>query len=72
MSDTKLTSEELEILRTVLSPLVVKARTGELGIIHGMDRFVSTQMTLRKKELNVLDSVLKKLGLGDGIKRVNA
>jgi hypothetical protein len=72
MSDTKLSSDELEILRAVISPLVVKMRTGELGIMHGMDRFVSTQIILRKKELNVLDSVVKKLGLGDGIKRVNA
>jgi hypothetical protein len=72
MSDTKLSSEELQILRAALAPLVVKIRTGELGILHGMERFVSTKVILKKKDLDVLDSAAKKLGLGDGIKRVNA
>ena len=72
MSDTQLSSEELQILRAALAPLVVKIRTGELGILHGMERFVSTQVILKKKDLDVLDSAAKKLGLGDGIKRVNA
>lgn len=72
MSDTKLSSEELQVLRAVLAPLVVKSRTGELGVLHGMDRFVSTQVILKKKDLNVLDAVAKRLGLNGGIKRSNA
>jgi hypothetical protein len=72
MSDTKLSPEELQVLRAVLAPLVVKSRTGELGILHGMDRFVSTQVILKKKDLGALDAVAKKLGLSGGMKRTNA
>jgi F0F1-type ATP synthase epsilon subunit len=72
MSETKLSSEELQVLRAVIAPIVVKSRTGELGILHGMGRFVSTQVILKKKDLDVLDSVAKKIGLGGGIKRTSA
>ncbi len=70
MSDTKLSAEELQILRVVIAPLVVKSRTGELGILHGMERFMSTHVRLKRKDLEVLDSLAKRIGLGDGIKRV--
>lgn len=71
MADLKLSSEELEVLRAVTAPLAIKSRTGELGILHGMERFVSTQVILKKKELDVLDSLAKKLGLSSGMKRTN-
>lgn len=71
MSDTKLSSEELQVLRAVIASLVVKSRTGELGILHGMERFVSTHVTLKKKDLEVLDSVAKKFGLSGGVKRTD-
>lgn len=69
MSETKLSAEEAQVLRAIIAPLAIKSRTGELGILHGMDRFVSTQVILKKKELDVLDSVAKKLGLSGGVKR---
>ena len=72
MADVKLTDDELEMLRVAFTPLVIKNRTGELGIIHGMNRFVSTQICLKKRELDLLDSVAKKLGLGNGVRRINA
>jgi hypothetical protein len=72
MSDTKLSPEELQVLRAVLVPLVIKSRTREVGILHGMDRFVSTQVILKKKDLDVLDAAAKKLGLSVGMKRTNA
>ena len=68
----KLSSEEVQILRAVFAPMVIRSRTGELGILHGIDRFVSTQVILKKKDLDVLDSVAKKIGLSGGVKRTNA
>ena len=71
MADVKITSDELQVLRTILSLLVIKSRTGELGICHGMDRFVSSQIILKKKDLELLDSLSKRVGLNNGIKQTN-
>lgn len=67
MAETKLSDEEIDVLRTVLRVIVVRQRTGELGIKHGMDRFVSTHCTLRKQQRQTLDSVARKIGISDGI-----
>lgn len=64
MAETRLTAEESEAVRMALATMVVKRRTGELGILHGADRFVSTQRTLRKAERDALDAAARKLGLG--------
>ncbi|HRH42482.1 MAG TPA: hypothetical protein PKY82_12720 [Pyrinomonadaceae bacterium] len=71
MADVKISSEELELLRVIMSPLVIKSGTGELGINHGMDRFISSQVILKKKDLELLDYLAKKVGLSNGIKRAN-
>jgi hypothetical protein len=63
MSEVRLTAEEAEAVRAALSLLVVKSRTGELGIMHGADRFVSTNRTFRKKDREMLDTAVRKLGL---------
>jgi hypothetical protein len=63
MADVRLTSEEVQALRTALSALVVKARTGELGLLHGADRFVSSQRIFKKAERDALDAAARKLGL---------
>jgi len=70
MAGINLSPDELQILRAALTPLVIKSRTGELGILHGTERFVSTHLCLKGRELELLDSVAKKIGCGDGIKRV--
>jgi hypothetical protein len=62
MSEIKLTTAEAAVLRTVLGALIVKGRTGELGMLHGADRFVSTQQILRKPEREALDAIARKLG----------
>lgn len=67
--DLKLSPDEAALLKWVLSQLVVKRRTGEVGIIHGMDRFVSTNRSFRRPDLATLDSVAQKAGLASGIKR---
>lgn len=64
MSDVRLSPGEAAALRTALSALVVKTRTGELGIVHGAGRFVSTQRIFRKAELDALHAAARKLGLG--------
>ncbi|MEM7402260.1 MAG: hypothetical protein AAF304_09965 [Pseudomonadota bacterium] len=63
MSQIILNSDESQILGRVLSHLVLKARTGEIGIFHGMDRFVSTQDCLKKKDVENLESALAKIGI---------
>ena len=61
-----LTAEEAEALAQVLRELVVKDRTGELGVVHGADRFVGTGLCLRKPDRAQLDRVARKLGLNAG------
>jgi hypothetical protein len=67
MAEIKLSDDEIAVLRVVLRAVVIKSRTGELGIVHGMDRFVSTQQILKKGRRDTLDSVAKKLGIPGGI-----
>jgi F0F1-type ATP synthase epsilon subunit len=69
MPEVKLTAEEADVLRHVLASLAIKTRTGELGILHGMDRFVSTQRIFKKAERKVLDDAARKLGLSGGVKQ---
>jgi hypothetical protein len=64
MPEVKLTPEEAEVLRAAVSTLVVKNRSGELGIMHGANRFIATQRIFRKPERELLDAAARKLGLG--------
>ncbi len=61
--DVKLTAEEAEMVRAALALLVVRDRTGELGIVHGANRFVSTNRSFRKQDRQTLDAAVRKLGL---------
>jgi len=67
MASITLTDDEAKLLRVVLATLVVKDRTAELGILHGLDRFVSTQHVLKKLDRERLDAIAKKLGLSNGV-----
>lgn len=58
-----LNKEEAELLQTILSVFVIKDRTGEIGIVHGANRFISTHICLKKDQRNTIKSVYKKLGL---------
>jgi hypothetical protein len=60
--EVKLTAQEASTLAFVLRALAVKNRTGELGIMHGMDRFVSANLILKKGERLELNSVAAKVG----------
>jgi len=68
MPGISLSADETTELRSVLSVMVLRERTGEIGILHGMDRFVSTHVCKKKKEIEVLDAVAQRCGLS-GIKR---
>jgi hypothetical protein len=58
-----LTDEEVAVLREVLSRVVVQQRTGRIGVIHGMERFVSIDLLLKKPQRLVLESAARKLGV---------
>ncbi|WP_020413054.1 hypothetical protein [Microbulbifer variabilis] len=66
-----LSDEEISTLREVTKQLVVKKRTGEVGIMHGMNRFVSTRVVLKKRDRENLSSAFKKLGLAGFPKEVD-
>jgi hypothetical protein len=67
--EIKISDNELGVLRKILNNLVIKSRTGEIGIIHGADRFVSTNNILKKEEIEILDKVFNKAGLS-GLKKI--
>jgi hypothetical protein len=67
MTELKLTEDEAQALKAILSCLVLRDRTGELGLLHGADRFVSSQRTFTKPERTVIQSLAKKAGLGSGL-----
>jgi hypothetical protein len=63
-----LTQEEANA--DALRQLVIRDRTGELGILHGMDRFVATAVILKKPERELLNAGARKIGLAGGIPAV--
>ncbi|WHI46933.1 hypothetical protein ACJJIE_04525 [Microbulbifer sp. TRSA001] len=67
----KLSDEEVSTLSAATKQLVVKKRTGEVGILHGMNRFVSAQVVLKKKDREALYSAFKKLGMAGFPKEVD-
>ena len=60
--EIKLSDSEIEVLKIIMSQLAIKGRTGEVGIMHGSDRFVSTQVILKKDAVLSLQQVAKKMG----------
>ena len=51
------------MLRLILSKVGVEKRTGQIGIEHGAERFVSTQVVLKKDGRVLLDKLARKVGL---------
>jgi hypothetical protein len=47
---------------SVFAHLVVRSRTGELGIVHGAQRFVSTHLCFSKAERETLTGLASKVG----------
>ncbi len=67
--EIKINDHEINVLKKTLGSIVIKARTGEIGIIHGAERFVSTNNILKKDEISVLEKILSKIGLS-GLRNV--
>ena len=65
-----LTKDESDILKILLSQLVIKKRTGEVGIIHGAERFISTRLCLKTEHKEILNSAYQKLGASNSLKEV--
>lgn len=63
MAEVKLTSDEICVLRCTLAKLAVRGRTGELGVLHGAERFVSAQLILTKADRDTLNAIAAKVGL---------
>jgi hypothetical protein len=63
MPDIKVTTEEAAVLKAVLARLAIRSRTGEVGIVHGMDRFISSQLILKRGERELLAVLAAKVGL---------
>lgn len=63
MPDIKVTTEEATVLKAVLARLAIRSRTGEVGIVHGMDRFISSQLILKRGERELLAVLAAKVGL---------
>lgn len=61
--ETKIRDNEIEVLRKILTHVVIKSRTGEIGIMHGAERFVSTNNILKKEEIDSLERLLNKIGI---------
>ena len=61
MAEVRLTDEESAVLRVVLGAIAVKDRTGEIGVIHGLNRFVSAHRVLNKEQRRALASIIAKL-----------
>ena len=67
-----LTSEQAAAVASALRELAIRSRTGELGVLHGMDRFVATGCPLKKEQRATLDEAARKLGLTDGVRVVRS
>ena len=70
MRETKLTAAEASILRSVLAQIVLRSRTGQLGILHGANRFVSTNLSLKKADRELLNGIADKVGIVGGINEI--
>jgi hypothetical protein len=51
MAELKLTDDEVQAIRAVLGAVTIRRRTGELGITHGLERFVSTRVVVERRLL---------------------
>jgi len=65
-----LDNQEQELLAAVMQQFVIKTNTGQLGIVHGAERFISTSIVLKKPQLKVLDQIYAKLSTEDEVRRI--
>ena len=63
MSQVIFNDSESKALARAIRHIVVRSRTGEIGITHGADRFVSTNDCFKKADIDQLESAFNKLGI---------
>ena len=63
MSKNVLTEGQQKSLRKVLAAVAVRDRTGEVGVLHGLDRFVSAQVILKGDERAYLNALAGTRGI---------
>ena len=68
MSRYELRSDEIDALRVVLQAITVSKPAGEIGVVHGPDRFVSSRCGLSPSAVDCLDRLAKKLDVPGGLR----
>jgi len=68
--ELKINDEEISLLRSILSQMAIQDHSSVLGFMHGLDRFVSLNLPLKKKQKDALNLLANKIGLAAGIKNV--
>ena len=65
--EIKLNQLEIDALKNLFYSIYFNKRKGEIGIRHGMDRFVSSGLILKKANFETLNKLCQRLG-NSGIK----
>lgn len=68
MSQHTLRPQEIEALRVLLSSVAVD-KSGEIGVVHGANRFVTSRYGLKAEQIEVLNSLARKVGVQSGLRR---
>lgn len=68
--EIKLTESEATLLHSILGRLVMRSRTGEVGFMHGDNRFVSMQLRLKREIKPLLNELAKKVSLSAGVREI--
>jgi len=69
--EIRLTQSEATLLHSILARLAIRSRTGEMGFMHGDNRFVSMQLRLKKEDKTSLNNIAKKLSLSGGVLEIS-
>ena len=68
--ELKVNEIELSLLKSIFEQMAIQDHSSMLGFMHGMNRFVSLNIALKKNQKETLDDLAAKLGVSHGIKRV--
>jgi hypothetical protein len=68
MGQYELRPEEVAALRVVLQAITVERPSGEIGVVHGPGRFVTSRYGLSKAAVSSLEQLARKLDVPGGLK----
>lgn len=72
MSRYELRPDEVAALRTLLAAIVVDEPSGQIGVVHGNGRFVTSRHGLSPESRKALDALARKVGHASGVGRVRS